>query len=279
MDITNPRRVARRVVATAVFALTVLTGVGALAAPASAHHADTHSASITIDGGLTNLWARRSGWGADFGVGLADTKADGDCVHVDAKVVVDNGPDPSGRILSVCGAGQSAQRIARIAIGSQGLRVTGVEVTLCRNRNNLPDVCSSRSFAIPDMTQHATWTRINEANAVMQTTLGRFRQLDAARYGGFDWSDDGCSVPSGIPGTATWSARFDTACDRHDFGYRNYGKGLMHPTDGRRQWVDEVFYWDMISLCRTNGWTGCDAAALAFYGAVRNQGGRAFFGY
>ncbi len=112
-------------------------------------------------------------------------------------------------------------------------------------------------------------------------------------YSAYDWSADGCSTPvAGVPGVGGYlknnpvpGINFAKACNRHDFGYRNYGKagGLqMHPTDYRRRAVDARFYWDMTWICDNEVnvalRSSCYGWRNVYYKAVRNFGGRPFFG-
>ncbi|MFJ4922125.1 phospholipase [Streptomyces sp. NPDC088725] len=82
---------------------------------------------------------------------------------------------------------------------------------------------------------------------------------------GFDWSTDYCSSspdnPFGFP--------FQTACARHDFGYRNYkAEGTF---DANKARLDSALYEDLKRVC--TGYSGatktsCDALAWTYYQAV-----------
>jgi hypothetical protein len=70
----------------------------------------------------------------------------------------------------------------------------------------------------------------------------------------FDWSDDGCSVPRSVrivlPPTALGTAVFADQCRQHDFGWRNFGRGLqLDPTPARKWWVDGIFHARMHERC------------------------------
>lgn len=71
-------------------------------------------------------------------------------------------------------------------------------------------------------------------------------------YNEFDWSTDGCSwTPSSL------RALFNPACQEHDFGYRNFGKGLKLGRDeNTRRWIDDRFRAEMKSICnyRFSAW-------------------------
>ncbi|MEU3722764.1 phospholipase [Streptomyces sp. NPDC031705] len=85
----------------------------------------------------------------------------------------------------------------------------------------------------------------------------------------FDWSTDYCSSspdnPFGFP--------FQTACARHDFGYRNYKAAGAFPANKSR--LDDAFYADLKRVC--SQYTGvkkgsCDSTAWTYYQAVKAFG-------
>ncbi|CAM5606505.1 phospholipase [Streptomyces atroolivaceus] len=82
---------------------------------------------------------------------------------------------------------------------------------------------------------------------------------------GFDWSTDYCSSspdnPFGFP--------FQTACARHDFGYRNYKAAGSFSANKAR--IDSAFYSDLKRVCaRYSGaqLTACNSTAWTYYHAV-----------
>ncbi|KAG9251335.1 phospholipase A2 [Emericellopsis atlantica] len=80
-----------------------------------------------------------------------------------------------------------------------------------------------------------------------------------------DWSSDSCSSspdnPFGFP--------FDPACQRHDFGYRNY-KAQSRFTDANKLRIDDNFKSDLYGQCAGEGAQGaCEALANVYYQAVR----------
>jgi hypothetical protein len=92
-------------------------------------------------------------------------------------------------------------------------------------------------------------------------------------YHAFDWSTDGCS---GTP--AALRSLFDPACQEHDFGYRNFGKGLtLGRNEQTRRWIDDRFRAEMKGICnyKYSDWTqyanlqACFAEADGMYAAVR----------
>jgi hypothetical protein len=103
-----------------------------------------------------------------------------------------------------------------------------------------------------------------------------FKRAKAQAPGPYDWSSDGCSHGPDKP------AGFDfrDACDRHDFGYRNYGQGTLraNPTDAQRATVDARLRADLDDSCdRYRARELCRSMARMYYGAVRKEGGKGFY--
>ncbi|MDQ0988910.1 phospholipase A2 [Streptomyces sp. V3I7] len=120
-----------------------------------------------------------------------------------------------------------------------------------------------------------------QADVLMNLPYEQFNA--AAHVPPFNWTTDGCSVPTGF---APYSRVFQPACVQHDFGYRNYGARWelkLDPTRSAKEWIDGRFRTEMHRVC-DNTYTlplthaGCDNAAEAYYAAVRIGGDRAFFG-
>jgi hypothetical protein len=115
-----------------------------------------------------------------------------------------------------------------------------------------------------------------QADAWMAAPLATFLSAKAAAPRPFDWSDDGCSVVPDHP----LGLAFRDACRRHDFGYRNYGRGLrLDPTPARRRQIDRRFLADLQASCRgarTPMRVVCPALAWTYYEGVRAFGGGAF---
>ncbi|MGH3622040.1 MAG: phospholipase A2 [Sciscionella sp.] len=103
-----------------------------------------------------------------------------------------------------------------------------------------------------------------------------------ARYPGLDYSSDGCSsTPAGL------KQIFDSACQLHDFGYRNFGSGLrLGRNDSTRLWVDNRFHDEMNRICQDThkgfaeqgNLTVCRYQAQVVYDKVRQFGANAFYG-
>jgi hypothetical protein len=97
-----------------------------------------------------------------------------------------------------------------------------------------------------------------------------------------NWNNNGCSFPSWmykIRGLGSivrhYGGEFQKSCDRHDFGYRNHGKGGV----GRHA-VDIRFRDNMYHQCDVNhidglpAWIACRGAAKVMFEVVDTFGGR-----
>ncbi|MFF4245017.1 phospholipase [Streptomyces sp. NPDC001822] len=105
-----------------------------------------------------------------------------------------------------------------------------------------------------------------------QTSASSYNAWNSARNNqgawsayGFDWSTDYCSTspdnPFGFP--------FQTACARHDFGYRNYKAAGTFSANKSR--IDSAFYSDLKRVCAAYSGatlTSCNATAWTYYHAV-----------
>lgn len=108
-----------------------------------------------------------------------------------------------------------------------------------------------------------------------------------------DWQTDGCSgsvwawaAIDGEFGGEQWERIFYNACARHDFGYRNFGKGREKglayiSTPAQRKLVDLRLRADAKAHCSTfknRMQLNCLAAVAAIYGFVRAKGAYGFYG-
>ncbi len=140
-------------------------------------------------------------------------------------------------------------------------------------------------------------------------TAVAFETVGGSNYGTYkakyptslNWGNDGCSVPSYIraaPGLgavlSAYSHVFVHSCDRHDFGYRNFGKNTttsgvhpkFSPTQATKDKIDSRFYTNMKINCDDSFGgiikaplrAACKAGAWTFYEAVHLRGNGAFFG-
>ncbi|OKI16304.1 hypothetical protein A6A25_13405 [Saccharothrix sp. CB00851] len=97
--------------------------------------------------------------------------------------------------------------------------------------------------------------------------IGRFYP-DYAAYE-FDWSTNYCSWAPDNPIGFT----FESACARHDFGYRNYKAAQRFEANKAR--LDLAFYGDLQRVCATYPDAvrpACDALAKVYYEAAQNFG-------
>ncbi|KAM3438807.1 hypothetical protein NHJ13734_004005 [Beauveria thailandica] len=86
-----------------------------------------------------------------------------------------------------------------------------------------------------------------------------------------DWSSDGCTHASNNP----FGFPFEPACQRHDFGYRNYQAQTRFGSDSRYR-IDMNFYHDMIFQCtHVSAPRSCHSLANVYYAGVRMFGGYA----
>ena len=104
-------------------------------------------------------------------------------------------------------------------------------------------------------------------------TFTRQRFLLRRQYPTLDWTSDGCSAP--IVGSQGRSFNFRSACNRHDFGYRNF-KNLGLFDTSTRTLIDEQLHRDMNTYCDSQRRTfkvRCIAWSEIFYTMVRAAGG------
>ena len=113
--------------------------------------------------------------------------------------------------------------------------------------------------------------------------IGTFVSTRSAPFPGpYDWSSDGCSTPLPVGlGDTGRSYNFRAACQRHDFGYRNFR--LLDAAGPHGQWwnettrrrIDDQFLTDMLVSCVPRHWTqrtSCRAWARVYHRAVRVAG-------
>jgi hypothetical protein len=116
-------------------------------------------------------------------------------------------------------------------------------------------------------------TEASILEGVLESTLDEFLAMksDPERDPRMDYSDDGCSAPTGSEGF--WF-HFREACERHDFGYRNSKRlGLF---DDLKDSIDLLFADDMLAACAQEAWwqrRPCRWMAGVYFGAVSIGGG------
>lgn len=110
---------------------------------------------------------------------------------------------------------------------------------------------------------------------LFDTSQGKFRKLRKEKpYNGqLNWTTDTCSWSPDQP----QGYDFRTACQRHDFGYRNYKKQDRLAESSRKR-IDDNFQKDMYQVCRQyKGWKSykgveCRRIADGYYAWVRHNG-------
>ena len=172
-----------------------------------------------------------------------------------------------------------------------------------------------RSLAAVLLALATTMSLVTPASATPRATLKAAAQAVAyERVGGsnyatykakysseLNWGNDGCSVPSYIqaaPGLgavlSAYGHIFVHSCDRHDFGYRNFGANTttpgvhqkFSPTRATKDTIDDRFYSNMKINCDDSFGgvikaplrAACKAGAWTFYEAVHLRVDGAFFG-
>ncbi|MFJ3090854.1 phospholipase [Streptomyces sp. NPDC086838] len=113
----------------------------------------------------------------------------------------------------------------------------------------------------------SSWTQTG-ASSYNTWVAARSNQGSWSAYD-FDWSTDYCTTspdnPFGFP--------FQTACARHDFGYRNYKAAGSFSANKAR--LDDALYADLKRTCTAYSGikrTSCDATAWTYYQAVDKLG-------
>lgn len=136
-------------------------------------------------------------------------------------------------------------------------------------------------IALPALRAAADPSTASRAVNLVDLPFHSFMGAKAIGASPFDWSDDGCSGP-------TWDAGLlfsSDPCRQHDFGYRNFGKGLgLGADEAHRRWIDDRLKNELQRSCneRYTGWSAwvgpaCRQAANTFHIAVRNWGRSAFY--
>jgi phospholipase A2-like protein len=116
-----------------------------------------------------------------------------------------------------------------------------------------------------------------EADRIMRMTYDQFADFSRLHLKPFDWSTDGCSGPKFTK--RVYKDLFDKPCRLHDFGYRNYGRGLhLGRNETTRAWIDLRFKQEMDRRCNHfTGWQSykgvvCRSEAHAIYLFERKTG-------
>lgn len=118
-----------------------------------------------------------------------------------------------------------------------------------------------------------------ERNRVCAGHLPRCDNRASKDGSAINWSSDQCSAPFPIKKYSQnpFNWQFHLACDRHDFGYRNYigqGRCTSRPKGGTRKKIDRQFLSDLrLYVCaKVKNRRGCNVLAQVYYQAVRKFG-------
>lgn len=241
------------------------------------------ASSSTISSSITAAWAKssvnivRTGWTVKVTGTLTDMRSDGDCVYVEAVLEVDNWTDPDARTPNLCRGKGTSQSVNLSMTPGKGSKLSRIRVRVCAADFG-PDSCKESIWTVP-AERAAQPSKKATVDSYFNRSMASFQAAKRSRPAGLNWVDDGCSSPTGDrPG----GYNFLPACQRHDFGYRNYGKGSLrvNPTDAQRLTVDTKFLADMRAECdKYSGAkrTTCRGFASTYYTAVRTAGGKAFY--
>jgi hypothetical protein len=161
----------------------------------------------------------------------------------------------------------TAATLALLTAATFGGTLTGAGTALAADPNS-----ATAAPAAPTLRE--------QADAIMNLTYREF--AETPHVPPFNWTNDGCSVPTGY---APYSETFRPACVQHDFGYRNYGANhelKLSPTRETKNWIDGRFLTEMRRICDDRHSSplphvACVNAAEAYYGAVQLGGDSAFF--
>ncbi|MEO6989337.1 MAG: phospholipase [Aquihabitans sp.] len=265
---------ARRLIAASAAAATLFTL--APTAPAAAQSKPI-TATIAPAWGKGAVTIVRTGWTVKVTGTLTDTRADGDCVYVKATLEVDDWVDPDAKTADLCRGKGSSQSINLSLSPGKGSKLSRIRVKVCAADAGF-DSCQESVWTVP-AEQAAQPSKKATVDSYFNKSMASFQTSKKSKPAGLNWTDDGCSSPTGDkPG----GYNFLPACQRHDFGYRNYGKGSIraNPTDAQRLTVDSRFLADMRAECAK--YTGaknttCRGFASTYYSAVRLAGGKAFY--
>ncbi len=262
------RLIAASVAATALVSLAPLSSASAASKPLY----DT----IAPAWGKGAIKIVRTGWTVNVTGTLTDTRSDGDCVYVEAVLQVDDWADPDGRTPDHCSGNGTSTGINVSLTPGSGSKLASIRVRVCA-ADSFADSCLERIYTVP--VEQAVQPQYKpNIDSYMSMSMASFKQARAAHPAPYNWTADGCSTSPDYPS----GFNFKDACNRHDFGYRNYGKGSIKasPFDSTRAAVDSRLRTDLMNECaRYSGSTRSDCEDLAntYYAGVRIAGGKAFY--
>ena len=149
-------------------------------------------------------------------------------------------------------------------------------------------------------TPRATLKAAATAVAFEKVGGGNYATYKALYPSSLNFTNDGCSVPNKVLVAGglgvvlkAYGKVFEHSCDRHDFGYRNFGSATstpgahpkFSPTRATKDKIDSRFYSNMKVQCDSK-FGGvikaplralCKGAAKTFYEAVSHFADDAFF--
>jgi hypothetical protein len=118
-----------------------------------------------------------------------------------------------------------------------------------------------------------------ERNRVCAGDLPRCDSKSSHDGSAINWSSDQCTAPFPVKKYAQnpFNWQFHLACDRHDFGYRNYigqRRCTNRPRGGTRQKIDQQFLSDLrLYICaKVKNRRGCNVLTQVYFQAVRKLG-------
>lgn len=261
------------------------TARGAALAPAGGRDYVDGPAVTFPEGDSYYVRVHRDGWSVRVAPGGGYFYFDHQfCIEVEAEIVVRGGFDPNSDSARTCHSpGEQTYTPPQVKVrgpGSLGIEFERVDVTLTVTAQGQPRTKVTQKITAPqDAPDNVDLAP--EAKRLYGLPMKGFQAAKAkGQPARLNWTDDGCSLPFSIPGVSKkYEEKFRDACERHDFGYRNFGgsnqnHNYLDPTDARRERIDTTFLADMRATC--DGAT-CRGVAQAFYQAVRRGAGLVFY--
>jgi hypothetical protein len=258
--------------------ITLIASAALTVVPLHAARAESRPVAYTLDPawGRAEVKVVRTGWSVNVNGWLTDTRDDGDCVYVEAVLEVDHWFDPDSRIPDQCEnrGTRIFFQLPRLTPG-KGSRLSRIRVRVCA-ADALKDSCRERTDPVPGETARRPEFK-SRLDAYLDAPMEEFKRVKAQRPEPYDWRSDACSNSPDRPA----GFDFTDACDRHDFGYRNYGKGELraNPTDAQRAIVDARLKADLLETCERYRWERdkCRGFAQTYHDVVRKAGGKPFY--
>lgn len=244
--------------------------------PAQAQPSKPSTDYIDAPWGRAKFVAKRFGYKVRIRVTTDEKVGEEDCVYAKVKLVVDAWFDSEDdHVAHECNASETTTETVWF-FPSAGTGFDHLEISLCQP-DWFSDSCKTETMPVLQNRGEHTGLRRRAVNR-MTEPMPAFQRARANTSGPWVWKSDGCSGP------AVRKTEFRNACERHDFGYRNFGHGkhTIRPRDGMRARIDSWFLDDMRRICerRHNGDAedDCRTAAYGNFLGVREGGSRPFYG-